>query len=328
MRGRIVSFEVESRLLVGNVLGDSPRRRCDVYLPPEVSAQQAPLLVDLVGFTGGGPSHTNFKVLAPTIPQRIDRLIDAGAMPAVAIAFPDCATALGGNQYLDSLGTGRWASFLVEECVPAVEARFGVGGPGRRGVFGKSSGGHGALMHAFGHGGRFWNAVACHSGDMGFPLVYPPMFGPVARTLDKNGRSITAFRQALAKARKIEKADWDVLNLLLQAASFDPRDHGEIVLPFDLHSGVIDSTAWARWMAHDPVEMADSQSGPLNSLKALFIDCGVRDEYNLIFGARQLHSKLNAAGVRHFYEEFDDTHMEIDYRVETSLPFLARALAD
>ena len=35
---------------------------------------------------------------------------------------------------------------------------------------------------------------------------------------------------------------------------------------------------------------------------------------------------LSAAGIRHVYEEFNDNHSDIDYRMDVSLPFLYRAL--
>ena len=37
--------------------------------------------------------------------------------------------------------------------------------------------------------------------------------------------------------------------------------------------------------------------------------------------------KLARAGITHTYEEFDDTHSGIDYRMDRSLPFLTRSLA-
>ena len=36
------------------------------------------------------------------MPERLDRLIASGAMPPVVVAFPDCFTKLGGNQYINS----------------------------------------------------------------------------------------------------------------------------------------------------------------------------------------------------------------------------------
>ena len=39
------------------------------------------------------------------MPERLDRLIGVGRMPPVAVAFPDCFTRIGGNQYVNSAVT-------------------------------------------------------------------------------------------------------------------------------------------------------------------------------------------------------------------------------
>ena len=36
--------------------------------------------------------------------------------------------------------------------------------------------------------------------------------------------------------------------------------------------------------------------------------------------------RLSLAGIAHTYEEFDDNHSDIDYRMDVSLPFLYRSL--
>ena len=43
-------------------------------------------------------------------------------------------------------------------------------------------------------------------------------------------------------------------------------------------------------------------------------------------GSRILSKRLSEAGIRHTYEEFDDNHSDVDYRMDVSLPFLYRAL--
>src|SRR3546814_18538707 len=83
--------------------------------------------------------------------ERLDRLIAAGEMPPVVVAFPDCFTRLGGNQYINSAATGPWEDILLQEVVPLVEQRFGCGGAGRRGVFRKTPGGYGAHAPALKH---------------------------------------------------------------------------------------------------------------------------------------------------------------------------------
>ena len=146
--GTVHRLNVESRLLADNPLDDPPLRQIDIYVPAGHDGKGLSLLVDLVGFTGGGPAHTNWRSFTENVPEQADRLIAAGEMPPAVIAFPDCFTRLGGNQYINSAGIGRWADFLMHEAVPFVERQFGCGGPGHRGVFGKSSGGYGAIVHA------------------------------------------------------------------------------------------------------------------------------------------------------------------------------------
>ena len=64
----------------------------------------------------------------------------------------------------------------------------------------------------------------------------------------------------------------------------------------------------------------------LRTLRGIFIDCGWRDQYRMHYGSRLLSQRLAEHRVPHVYEEFDGTHSGIDYRMDRSLPFLARAL--
>ena len=153
--GTVHRLWIESEVLKSNMLGDPTRRMIDVYVPHGHDGRGLPLLVDLVGFTAGGPAHTNWKNFGENLPERLDRLIAAGEMPPVVVALPDCFTKLGGNQYINSVAMGRWDDFLLQEAVPLVEKKFGCGGTGKRGVFGKSSGGYGAMVHALLHP-DFW----------------------------------------------------------------------------------------------------------------------------------------------------------------------------
>ncbi|MGC2384485.1 MAG: hypothetical protein WA631_15400, partial [Nitrososphaeraceae archaeon] len=57
-----------------------------------------------------------------------------------------------------------------------------------------------------------------------------------------------------------------------------------------------------------------------------YIDCGRDDEFNLLWGARILHSKLEKMKINHYYEEFDDGHMNTSYRYDISFPKIYQAL--
>src|SRR4051812_7358125 len=164
--GSVSRITVASEALKNNMLGDPTVRAVDVYVPAGHDGQGLPLLVDLVGFTSSGLSHTNWTGFQENMPERLDRLIGERRMPPVVVAFPDCFTRLGGNQYINSASTGAWEDYLLREMVPAVEQRFGCGGPGRRGVFGKRSGGDGAVTHAPGHA-AIWGAAARPPPGMG-----------------------------------------------------------------------------------------------------------------------------------------------------------------
>jgi len=114
-RGEVRHLEIESQALAGNLLGDQSHRALPVYLPPGYRPEdQLPLLVDLVGFTGSGQSHVNWKNFGENVPERLDRLIGEGRMPPVAVAFPDCFSRLGGNQYINSTAIGRYEDYLLE----------------------------------------------------------------------------------------------------------------------------------------------------------------------------------------------------------------------
>jgi hypothetical protein len=326
--GEVHRLTLESRVLADNLLRDPATRIIDVYVPAGAQSDGLPLLVDLVGFTAGGPVHTNWKNFSENVPERLDRLIGTGAMPPAIVAFPDCFTKLGGNQYINSAGTGRWADFLLEEAVPFVEQRFRCGGTGKRGVFGKSSGGYGAIAHALLHP-DFWSGAACHSGDMAFELCYLPEFPRLLRALAKAGGSVEKWIGDLHTAPKIGDGELHDLMTLAMCATYDgdPSAPYGVRLPVDPKTCELIPERWNKWLEWDPVVMAETRGASLAKLKALYIDCGDIDQYNLVYGARRLHRTLDRLGIRHEYEEFSDNHSSVDYRMDKSLPYLAKALS-
>jgi enterochelin esterase-like enzyme len=330
-RGRTIHLTVESKALEGNLLGDPTRRTVAVHLPPgyDDSDERYPLMVDLTGFTGSGLKHLSWQAFGESVPQRVERLIAAGRMGPTIVAFPDCFTSLGGNQYINSLAMGRWEDFLLEELLPLLERELRVApGSAHRAVFGKSSGGYGAIVQGMRHG-EAWGALACHSGDMGFDLVYRGDFPGLLRTLAKHG-GIEPFLEKLRSADKIAGADMHALMILAMAATYDPDPDAPsgIRLPVDLETCELDPERWQRWLDHDPLHMIERAEcrESLRKPKLVYIDCGFRDQYHLHFGARVLVRKMQEAGIEHRYEEFDDDHSSVDYRMDVSLPLLYGAI--
>lgn len=326
--GTLHRLTVTSAILGQNRLGDPATREVLVYTPHGHDGAGLPLLVDLAGFTSSGLAHSNWKNFGENLPERLDRLIHEGALPPVVVALPDCFTRLGGNQYIDSAAMGPWATYLTTEMLHVVEARFACGGDGKRGLFGKSSGGYGALVHAMLYP-QVWSAAACLSGDMAFELCYLPEMPSALRAIARKG-SIETFVRDFEKGPKYPGGAFHDLMTFAMAATYDPDPNPStfcgIRLPVDLDTCEVIEERWANWLSWDPVEMAGKHTDALKSLKMLWIECGNVDQYNLVYGARRMTNKLKDLKVPHIYEEFDDNHSSVDYRLDECLPELAKAL--
>ena len=357
--GRLVVLEHVSRVLAGNPLGDPHVRKLAVWLPPQYDegatrgrGRRFPVLVDMVGFTGSGLSHVAWKNFSENVPERAARLVHEKRMGPAIIAFPDCFTALGGNQYVNSSAIGRYADYLTREILPFLDREFRtLASREHRACFGKSSGGYGAIVHGMKHA-EHWGAIADHSGDSYFDFVYhhdwpntlnelakyrPRKLAPgrvdverLARGADtgRDDGRVRAFLEAVWRKHKVSHAEGHALMNLCMAATYDPdpRAPNGFRLPFNLETGELLPARWKRWLAHDPIHMVRRHRRALASLKGIYIDCGSRDQYHIHYGTRILSRELQRAGIRHAYEEFDDTHSDIDYRMDVSLPYLYRAL--
>ena len=329
-RGRVEVLRHSSKLLRGNALGDPHERDLYVYLPPgyEHSTERYPVIYFLSGFTGSGRMLLNFDHFAESLDARLDRLIGTGEVPPMICVLPDCFTRLGGSQYVNSSATGRYEDYVVDELVPFVDQKLRTkSGRDHRGVTGKSSGGYGAMRLAMRHPDVF-GALGSHAGDAYFAFCYLPDFPKFVMGIEKHG-GVEAFLRHFESLPKKTREEMEVLNILAMAACYSPNPSAPlgIDLPVKLPSGEIRPDVWQRWVDNDPVHMAKRHVDALRSLKVIFLDAGLRDEFNLHLGARVFCSRLDELGIKYVYEEFDDTHMGIVYRYDRSLKMLAHALA-
>jgi len=328
--GKIVCFEHQSEVLQGNVWSDPATRDFNVYLPHGYSdsGPAHAALWDLAAFTNTGPGHLSWRSQGENLPQRLDRLIGTGKMPPVVVPMPDCYTSLGGNQYINSPAVGRYADYLVYELVPFLSERVNVrDARSARGVFGKSSGGYGALVHAMYYPDT-WGGVASHAGDIGFDWIYRPEFPRAAAMLSALDGDVYRFLKNFWNKKSPGGFDYSVLMTLAMAASYDPGDDPEnpVRLPFDLQTLEFDAERWNRWLQHDPLNLLDVYAEQLASLELLYIDVGCRDQYNIQYGTRAFVRRLEKLGIKHHFDEFDCSHPVMDWRLDISLPMLAKAL--
>jgi len=329
-QGRVVRLSHRSAVLESNPWGDPVARELCLYLPHGYSTSHAPYstMWDLAAYTNSGPGHLNWRNHGENLPARLDRLIGQGDLEPVVVAFPDCYTSLGGNQYLNSPSVGRYADYLNLELVPLVNENLNVvDSRDGRAVFGKSSGGYGALYLAM-HYPETWGAAASHAGDVGFEMVYQKDFPVACNLLSDFEDDYNAFIEAFWHKNQLSGREYTVMMILAMAASYDPDPEApsRIRLPFDLRTCELIPERWERWQALDPLHMLERSADALESLHGLYIDVGIYDQYHIQYGTRRLVDRMKELGIEHFYEEFEGTHSSIDWRLDHSLPYLADAL--
>ena len=334
LAGRIDEHLIDSELLRGNVLGDSAHRPLWVYAPPgyESSTQRYPSVYVIQGYTGQLAMWNNRSAFRPTFPQAADAVFAAGDVPPAILVFVDAWTAYGGSQFVDSPGTGRYHSYLCEEVVPFVDARYRtLADRAHRAISGKSSGGFGAMITPMLRPDVF-GALASHAGDALYELCYLAEFGKSVRHLrDYDGDIQAWWADFQSRTAFTKPADEHLLMILGVSACFSAHEDGTPELPFDPRTGVLRPSVWQRWLDWDPVRMAPRYAEALRSLRAVWLDAGTRDEWFLDLGAQAFYEALRAARVpeeRVHFELFDAGHGRIDYRYPLALAWLCNRITD
>lgn len=165
---------------------------------------------------------------------------------------------------------------------------------------------------------------------MAFDLCYIPDMPATLNRLADFDRNYRDFLDYVDAVPKLKSSDMHVLMTLAMGATYDPDPNAYkgVRLPVDLYTCEIIPERWAKWLEFDPVLQARTSAGQANlrELSGIYVDCGSKDQYRLHYGSRQLSAVLKKTGITHYYEEFNDNHSSVDYRMDTSLPFLYHAL--
>ncbi len=334
LAGRLDELVIDSVLLADNPLGDPHSRPLWVYLPPGYDDQpdaRFPVVYVIQGYTGHLAMWRNRMPFRQPFPETADAVFASGEAPPCLVVYVDAWTAYGGSQYVDSPGTGRYHSYLCDEVVPFVDARYRtLADRESRAIAGKSSGGFGAMITPMLRPDLF-GALATHAGDTLYELSYATDFGKVVRALrEYDGDPARWWADFTSRTSFTKPADETVLGIYGVAACFSADPDGTPRLPFDPVTGVLLPELWQRWLDLDPVRMAPRYADALRSLRAVWIDAGTSDEYFLDVGAQAFRAQLSAVGVpdeRIHFELFDARHGGIDYRYPLSLAWLAHRLA-
>ena len=333
LAGRLDEHAFQSTVLEGNPLGDPHVRPLWVYLPPgydDDPERRYPSIYVIQGLTGQLDMWRNRTPFRRNFPELADELFASGGSPPCILVYVDAWTSIGGSQFVDSPGTGRYHTYLCEELVPFVDARYRtLAEAAHRGIAGKSSGGYGAMVNPMLRPDVF-GGLATHAGDALFEMCYLPDFRESVRALrDHYDRSFERFWEDFRSRPALTKeSDSTLLNDWCMAACYSADEDGTVQLPYDTATGELRLDVWERWLAWDPVRMVSRHADALRSLKAIYIDAGNRDQFFLDLGAEAFRRELEAIGVSDVYFElFDGTHSAIEYRYPLAIRYLAERLS-
>ena len=334
LAGRIDRQLITSEVLRGNRLGDPAERPLWVQLPPgydDDPARRFPSVYVLQGYTGLLTMWANRAAYAQPFPELADAVFASGQAPPAIVVYVDAWTGYGGSQFVDSPGTGRYHTYLCDEVVPWVDARYRtLADRDHRAISGKSSGGFGAMITPMLRPDLF-AALATHAGDSLYEMCYIPGLGQAVRHLRGYDGDIMRWWADFRSRPNVQKdGDIDLLMLLGVSACFSARDDGMPELPMDPQTGVLRQEVWQRWLDWDPVRMAPVYADALRSLRAIWIDAGTGDDFFLDLGAAAFREVLANVGVRddviHF-ELFEGKHGGISHRYPMALAWLCQRIA-
>jgi hypothetical protein len=333
MRGQLLETVFHSRLLRDNRLGDPSDRPLWIYLPPGYARDEGrrlPVIYLLQGMSGQLDMWKARSGFRRTPMELFDELFSDPQTPPCLLVFVDCWTSLGGSQFLDSAGTGRYHSYLCQEVVPAVDGSFRtIADRDHRAVSGKSSGGYGALVSSILRPDLF-GALASHAGDALFEYCYLPEFPEVVRQLRDHYQGSYAnfwsdFRGRPALSRP---GDMALINTWCMAACYSASSDGVPELPFDEATGVMRPDVWQRWLDWDPVRLIASHPEAARSLRGAYLEGGRGDEYHLDVSAGVVAAALRQQGVADVRLELIDAgHSSIEYRYPISARYLAEVMS-
>jgi len=285
---RLEVIELQSKVLQGNPLGDPTERHVAVYVPSESKPETPlPLVIYLPGW--GSSCEDAIAQGTGAFFHAVVNQLAANGTP-VRIAVVDGRCRYGGNQFLNSSATGRYADYVADELFLELFGRYRFDGPMSSGciVAGHSSGGYGALMLAMSRHDRF-RAVVAMSPDSDFPDTHLPMVeDPAVRAVklaDLALASAPAGEQKIAPGVPLYIVG---LSAMYAPVAGQPR---RFEWPYD-NKGKWRPEVWKRWLEHDPLTVAQQKPDAFAPTQRIYLEGAAEDEFKANVGARKIYEAL------------------------------------
>jgi S-formylglutathione hydrolase len=317
--GSLTDILVHGPGLENNYLNEGSNRRVNIYLPPGYETApntRYPVIYLLHGYNCSYTTFFERKDYGFNLRYILDTLINRNLLTPVIVASPDVLSIYGGGWYTNSVVTGNWEDFIVQDLVNYMDDNYRtLSSVNSRGIAGHSMGGYGTFKIAMKHSDRFCAAYSL-SGVVSLEHY----------EIDFKSRMLQAIQ-----ADNFNELDVLVQLLISMAAAFAPDTamkpfYGQI--PISTNGEVIDSV-WQKWLANDPYSMISAYKDSILSLNALQFDCGKSDKDIGIYDENVRFSQaLIDHGIEHVFLEYDGNHYNrLEERMrDHMLPFFSKHL--
>ncbi|WAS90705.1 alpha/beta hydrolase [Nannocystis punicea] len=231
---------------------------------------------------------------------------EAGVAPPLIRVFLDANHPLGHHVFADSANTGPWSTALVEELLPAIEARYGaLPEPSARFLGGHSSGGWASLWLQIDHPETFGGVWSLAPDPVDFhSFTNVDLYGDDNMYRAPDGDAVPLVREGAKVVTTLEtfvRADPEGRRIYASFdAVFSPRGPGGPVPLFDRETGRIDRAVVRSWEQYDIAARLRREwptLGPRLGDK-LHVIVGLEDTYYLEAPVRLLAQALAQLGGR------------------------------
>lgn len=336
--GTVLHLTVHGKLLEGNLLGDTPDRTVNVYLPPSYGAEphrRYPVVYLLHGFTDnpGEWFNEDTKNGKPWInlPAIADRVFAADPAHEMILVMPNANNKFAGSFYSSSVTTGDWEDFVATELVAYIDSHYRtLARPESRGLGGHSMGGYGTLRIGMKHSDVFSSIYALSACCLTVALPSAGSQSDAGATSPSSDGKIHSAGLVKNDA-DLGKADFFALVTLAFAAAWSPDPaNPPFYLDLPTQEGKPRMDVVAKWYANAPLVTLDQYAVGLRQLHALAFDVGKHDEFKQIpVDLAVLDARLKSYNIPHTFETYDGSHIDhIPERIEERvLPFFAKNLS-
>lgn len=329
--GTVITTQVYSPSLEGNLIGDPALRNVAVYLPKSYFScpeKRFPVIYFLHGMPAWGnmlmekAPFDNFftyaNLAAPVdfpqdgFVQWANRLMSEAGMRESIIVMPDARTLFGPSMYLNSDILGNYEDFIVNDLTAFIDENLRtIPHFNWRAITGHCAGAYGAFNMSMRHERvfRYVGALSpahfmeAHFEQIAIYSAYEEMIwqeqgaptGPLPYSPMEPFKFMTNTAYALGQFW-LPNPD-------------NPPYLCDIPYTYAEGQPQIDPDLMAKIDSENLMALSRKYERGLRQLKSIYFDCGKNDELGMYLPNEMLHQQLTDLHIKHQFESYDGTHL-------------------